>query len=154
MKRTVYSRLFLISILFTIAFTLSHPSWAAEKYPTGSVELFVGFAAGGQADFINRTLARGLEKHLGVTVVPGNKVGGGGIVLASLIASSKPDGYTLGTLSDSVIVATLTGQGTYSMEDLRIVGAVASYENCWITSVDSPWKTIQEFVDYARKNPG
>lgn len=106
MKRTVCSRLFLISILFTIAFTLSHRSWAAEKYPAGSVELFVGFAAGGQADFINRTLARGLEKHLGVTVVPGNKVGGGGIVLASLIASSKPDGYTLGTLSDSVIVAT------------------------------------------------
>ena len=155
MKRTVCSRLFLISILFTIAFTLSHRSWAAEKkYPTGPVDLFVGFAAGGQADFINRTLARGLEKHLGVTVVPGNKVGGGGIVLASLIASSKPDGYTLGTLSDSVIVATLTGQGTYSMEDLRIVGVVASYENCWITSVDSPWKTIQEFVDYARKNPG
>lgn len=155
MKKTVCSRLFLISILFTLVFTLSHHSWAAEKkYPTGPVDLFVGFAAGGQADFINRTLARGLEKHLGTTVVPGNKVGGGGIVLASLVASSKPDGYTLGTLSDSVIVATLTGQGTYSMEDLRIVGAVASYENCWMTSIDSPWKTIQEFVEYARKNPG
>lgn len=155
MKRTIFSHLFLVSILFALVCAIPHHSWAAEKkYPTGPIDLFVGFAAGGQADFINRTLARGLEKHLGVTVVPGNKVGGGGIVLASLIASSRPDGYTLGTLSDSVLVATLTGQGTYSMEDLRIVGVVASYENSWITSVDSPWKTIQEFIDYARKNPG
>jgi tripartite-type tricarboxylate transporter receptor subunit TctC len=155
MKKNIFRHLFLVSILFTLVCTFPNHSWAAEKkYPTGTIDLFVGFAAGGQADFINRTLARGLEKYLGVTVVPGNKAGGGGIVLASLVASSRPDGYTLGTLSDSVIVATLTGQGTYAMEDLHIVGVVASYENCWVTSIDSPWKTIQEFVDYARKNPG
>jgi tripartite-type tricarboxylate transporter receptor subunit TctC len=155
MKKNIFRHLFLVSILFTLVCTFPNHSWAAEKkYPTGPIDLFVGFAAGGQADFINRTLARGLEKYLGVTVVPGNKAGGGGIVLASLVASYQPDGYTLGTLSDSVIVATLTGQGTYAMEDLHIVGVVASYENCWVTSIDSPWKTIQEFVDYARKNPG
>jgi tripartite-type tricarboxylate transporter receptor subunit TctC len=155
MKKNIFRHLFLVSILFTLVCTFPNHSWAAEKkYPTGPIDLFVGFAAGGQADFINRTLARGLEKYLGVTVVPGNKAGGGGIVLASLVASYQPDGYTLGTLSDSVIVATLTGQGTYAMEDLHIVGVVASYENCWVTSIDSPWKTVQEFVDYARKNPG
>jgi tripartite-type tricarboxylate transporter receptor subunit TctC len=155
MKKNMFRHLFLVSILVTLVCTFPNHSWAVEKkYPTGPIDLFVGFAAGGQADFINRTLARGLEKYLGVTVVPGNKVGGGGIVLASLVASSRPDGYTLGTLSDSVIVATLTGQGTYKMEDLHIVGVVASYENCWVTSIDSPWKTIEEFVDYARKNPG
>jgi len=155
MKRRIFRNLFWVSILFISVCTSPNHSWAAEKkYPTGSIDLFVGFAAGGQADLINRTLARGLEKYLGVTVVPGNKVGGGGIVLASLIASSRPDGYTLSILSDSVIVATLTGQGTYKMEDLRIVGVVTSYENCWVTSIDSPYKTIHEFVDYARKNPG
>jgi tripartite-type tricarboxylate transporter receptor subunit TctC len=154
MKRKIFRDFSLIGLLFVLVSISPNSSWAKEKYPTGSIDLFVGFSAGGQADFINRTLARGLEKYLGVTVVPGNKPGGGGIVLASLLASSRPDGYTLGTLSDSVIVATLTGQGSYSMEDLRIVGVVASYDNAWITSVDSPWKTIHEFVDYARKNPG
>lgn len=155
MKRIMFYTALLVGVLFTFVSAFPQHSRAAEKkYPTSQIDLHVGFAAGGQADFINRTLARGLEKQLGVTVVPGNKVGGGGIVLASLIASSKPDGYTLGTLSDSVLVATLTGQGTYSMDDIRIVGVIASYENCWLTAADSPWKTIEEFVDYARKNPG
>jgi len=154
MKGKIFRNFSLIGLLFVLVSISPNSSLAKEKYPTGSIDLFVGFSAGGQADFINRTLARALEKYLGVTVVPGNKLGGGGIVLASLLANSRPDGYTLGTLSDSVIVATLTGQGSYSMEDLRIVGVVASYDNAWITPVDSPWKTIHEFVDYARKNPG
>lgn len=154
MKKKIFRNFFLVGILFIFIFTSFNSPWAAEKkYPSGPIELFCGFAAGGQTDLFTRALAKGLEKYLGVTVVPGNKPGGGGIIPAATVATSRPDGYTIGLLSDSMIISSLLGRATYSMEDLLIIG-VGIYDSAMVVSVDSPWKTIQEFVDYARKNPG
>jgi tripartite-type tricarboxylate transporter receptor subunit TctC len=131
-------------------------SWSAEeKYPAGPIDVFCGFAAGGQTDLATRFLAKGLEKQLGTTFVPGNKPGGGEVIAASAIANAKPDGYTMAVLGDaSLITSFLLNRATYSMEELRIVGQF--YNACDILTVaaDAPWKTAQEFVDYAKKNPG
>jgi tripartite-type tricarboxylate transporter receptor subunit TctC len=54
----------------------------------------------------------------------------------------------------SLITSFLLGRATYSMEDLRIIGQFYNGFDFLVVNIDSPWKTIQEFVDHARKNPG
>lgn len=146
-----------ISFIFLIIeFSMDRICRAEEmKYPSKYIELFCGFAPGGQFDLINRILAKGLEKYLNMTVVPVNRPGAAEVIAATVLANSRPDGYTLATLGDAgLITAFLSGTATYSKEDLRVVGKFAFVSNVMAVSADSPWKTIQEFMDYAHKNPG
>lgn len=155
MKKKIFRGFSMVSILFILVCTLSNNSWAQQKkYPLGSIDLLCGFPAGGQTDLANRALAKGLEKVLGVTVVPVNKPGAGGLISITALANASPDGYTLGMFSDGAIISILLGQATYTMDGFRIIGTFACYDNVIVTSADLPWKNIQDLVDYARKNPG
>jgi tripartite-type tricarboxylate transporter receptor subunit TctC len=155
MKKRTFRDFIGVGILFIILCTSPNSSWAAvEKYPSHAIDLFCAHGAGGQTDLCNRALARGLEKYLGVTVVPGNKTGGGGVVATTSLINSRPDGYTMALLGFNVVTALVLGQGNYSLDDLTIVGQFATFPGALSTSADSPWKTFQEFIDYVRKNPG
>lgn len=90
MKKRIFRDFTLIGFVFILVSILPNNSWAKEKYPTGSIDLFCPFVAGGQTDLVNRALAKGLEKYLGVTVVPGNKPGGGGGNLSLCLGQFPP----------------------------------------------------------------
>ncbi len=156
MSKQIFKKCFFVSFLCILFYSMPNSSWAQEKkYPTGPVTLLCGFPPGGGVDVFARFLAKGFEKHFRVPVVVENKPGGGGVIAASILATSRPDGYTLGALSDSTIIGVLLGEATYSMEDFYTIGIVSwGGSPGWFVSADSPWKTIEEFVDYARKNPG
>ncbi|HEX2964865.1 MAG TPA: tripartite tricarboxylate transporter substrate binding protein [Syntrophorhabdaceae bacterium] len=126
---------------------------AAEKYPSRPIELVCGYPPGTGPDILNRILARFLEKQLGMTVVPVNKPGGGGVVAITTTATSRPDGYTVLNTGDYVIPV-LTGQAGYAIEDLRVAAQVGLNGAVLIVPGDSPWKTFQDFMEYAKKNPG
>jgi tripartite-type tricarboxylate transporter receptor subunit TctC len=126
---------------------------AAEKYPTRPIELLCGYPPGTGPDILNRILARYLEKQLGSTVVPINKIGGGGVVAITTAATARPDGYTVLNTGD-YIIPVLTGQAGYAIEDLRVAAQVGLNGAVLIVTADSPWKTFQDFLDYAKKNPG
>ncbi len=142
-----------LAFMLCISFS---PSWAAEeKYPSGQIEIICGMVAGGPADLLTRAVARGFEKYMGATVVPGNKVGGGGIVATTTVANAKPDGRTLAVLAEtSMLTAIALGRATYNLADLRSVGQIALFPNVLAVRSDSEWKTFQQFLDFARKNPG
>ncbi len=155
MKKRTVRGFYLLSIVFMFVCILPCSSWAAgEKYPSHPIDLFCGFAAGGQTDLCNRALAKGLEKYLGVTVVPGNKPGAGGVIATTALINSHSDGYSMALLGFNVVTALVLGQGNYSLDDLTIVGQFATFPGVLSTSVDSQWKTFQEFIDYVKKNPG
>lgn len=130
--------------------------WGAEeKYPTRPIEIWCGFGPGGKTDMNTRLLAKGLEKYLKVPVIPGNKPGGGTTIAAAALANAAPDGYKLAVLGDSgLIISVLLGMATYKPEDLFVIGQFNSDAQAMAVHADSPWKTIEEFIDYARKNPG
>jgi len=151
MRQTKLTAL-IIMILF-IFFTFIINLQAAEKYPSRQIELICGFPPGTGPDILNRILARYLEKELGVTVVPINKTGGGGVVAITTAATARPDGYTVINTGD-FIIPVLTAQAGYAIEDLRIAAQVGLNGAVLIVPTDSPWKTFQDFVDYAKKNPG
>jgi tripartite-type tricarboxylate transporter receptor subunit TctC len=155
MKKRIIGSLFWVSILFMlVCISFNHP-WAAEKYPSRSIELVCGMAPGGASDILNRMLARYFEKYLGVAVVPTNKPGAAQVVGTTYLAKSAPDGYTIGNMSIQVVTAIVAGQATtYSLDDVRAVCQLAYVGTVLGVPTDSPWKTFQEFMDYARKNPG
>lgn len=130
---------------------------ACAQFPERPVTIIVGNEAGGTADLITRALAIGTEKQLGKSLVVENKGGGGGGVALGAVASGKPDGYTLSAVPNDALVTTPLMQ-KFPFKPLKafvpILGHSASENTALLVKSDAPWKTIQEFLDYAKKNPG
>jgi tripartite-type tricarboxylate transporter receptor subunit TctC len=156
-KGTIMKSVLQVTIIamFGLMCLVPAASWAAEKYPARSVEIVVGSPPGGLADTLTRMLARYFEKYLKTSFVPINKPGPSQMMAASYVAKARPDGYTIGQLGNPVILAELTGQASgYSVDELRIICQLTTFGLVIAVPDDSPWKTFQNFVDYARKNPG
>jgi len=155
-KKTVGILSFL-GVLVILTIGLSSASWAAgEKYPTGTISNICLFPPGVQPDLFNRILSRSIERFLKVPVVTVNKPGGGGATGFSALVSARPDGYTIGvgTVENMIIPTFTEGKPPYSLDDLYILGQVATIYNVLVVNADAPWKTWWEFVDFAKKNPG
>jgi tripartite-type tricarboxylate transporter receptor subunit TctC len=155
MERRILSGFSLITFLSMILFLPFSSSLAAEKYPSRPIELICGFSPGGSSDLQNRTLAKFLEKYLKVPVIPVNKPGAGGLTAVTHVTNAPPDGYTIGQYSDtSIFVPLLRGQMSFPLEDIYVVCQFSLVQHIINVTTDSQWKTFQEFVDYARNNPG
>lgn len=156
MKKRIFIGFFCMGIFFTIICISFNNAWPAEKkYPSRNIEMLISFPPGGPIDLQTRILAKYFEKEFGVQIVPVNKPGGGGSLGAGILANSRPDGYTLTLMvQSSIIMPVLLKEAAFSIEDFRAIGqVVAPPPVVLVVHPDSPWKTFQEFVDYARKNP-
>jgi tripartite-type tricarboxylate transporter receptor subunit TctC len=148
----------LLAALLLVAAS-AFPSLAQEAYPSRAVSIVVPFPPGGVADASARPLAKGLETLLKQPFVVNNKPGAGGAVGMSQVASAKPDGYTLllALSSISIIPAAdaLFGRPpAYQMDQLVPIALLSSDPTVLVVPADSPWKTVQDFVDDAKKRPG
>lgn len=131
------------------------PAHGASAYPARPITLIVPFAAGGGADVVARLIASKLPAHLdGQTVIVDNKPGASGNIGAAQVARSPADGYTfLLTNSTLTINASLDMRGTPDVRQalapvsLLVTAPVALGVNAAV-----PAKTVQELVDYAKKN--
>jgi len=129
----------------------------AQTYPVKPVHLIVPFPAGGATDILSRALSTELGRKLGQPVVVDNKPGAGGTIGALAAAKAVPDGYTLllTTSSTHSIGAALNPRMPYNAEaDFTPIVYVASSPQLLVVPNSSPAKTLREFIDYARKNPG
>ena len=121
------------------------------------IKLLVGFPPGGGTDAVARTLAEKLKDELGVPVVVENKPGAGGTLGSDLVAKSPADGYTLllATSSTHSIGPNLNPKMPYdAVRDFTPIGQVGNAPSIMLVPNSSPAKTIQEWIDYAKKNPG
>jgi tripartite-type tricarboxylate transporter receptor subunit TctC len=143
----------LVLVMCIFFFSVVDGAVAAEKYPSRPITMVVPFAAGGMSSQSALMWKPFMEKYLPGTVIVEHKPGGGTVIGNTYVASSKPDGYTLLNSSDWCTTI-LNGTATYKLEDLVPVAQVALNGTVLTVSADAPWKTFQEFVDYARKNPG
>jgi tripartite-type tricarboxylate transporter receptor subunit TctC len=154
--RKVY-RSFLMwpSIFFLFLLLLPNPIYGQE-FPTKAITLYCGYDAGAGTDITTRALAAEAEKILGVPIVVENKPGGGSTVCASLVASKKGDGYTLGLGSSQVITASphLMTLSYNPLKDLIPVAQYSYYVSGLLVLSGSPFKTIQDLIAYAKTHPG
>jgi tripartite-type tricarboxylate transporter receptor subunit TctC len=121
--------------------------------------MIVPFPPGGLADLVARPVAEAMSRELGQPVVIENKAGAGGGIGMSLAAKSKPDGYTiLMALSSLTVIPEadlLLGRTPmFMLNDLRPVARYTADPTVLAVRAESPWKSVQEFVDDARKRPG
>lgn len=129
----------------------------AQHYPTKPVRLIVPFPAGGATDLFARTLSQKLGEKLGQSLVVENRPGAGGTLGSDLVAKASPDGYTLllATSSTHSIGPNLNPRMPYdAVKDFTPISQVGNAPSIMLVPNSSPAKTVKEWIDYARKNPG
>ncbi len=154
MGRTKHDRR--IPAAFLIIAFLFSASLALADYPDKAITIYCGYGPGASTDVSSRALATGLEKMFGVPVVVENKPGGGTTVCAGLVASKKADGYTLGVISEGALATSpLIQKVAYDpLTDFTFLAQYATYFGAFVVRSDSPLKTLDEFVAYAKAHPG
>ena len=135
--------------------TAPTPSQAGD-YPDRPVRFINGFAAGGPVDTVARIMADALSQHLGQQFVVENRPGSGGNIATGVAINSAPDGYTvLFSGANNAISASLYKHLTFDfMRDTVPVAMFTQVPNMMVVSKAMPVKTVQEFIDYCKANPG
>jgi len=147
--------LHVLSCVFLAAF--AGAASAADAYPNKPIRLLVGVPPGGANDFVARTIAQQLSTQLGQPVIVENRGGAGGNIAADAVAKSPPDGYTLFL---SVIGTMAINPSLYpslpfdSIRDFATISQLTSMPQVMLVHPSIPAKTLQEFIAYAKNNPG
>ena len=129
----------------------------AQGYPTKPIRLIVPFPAGGATDLFARTLSQKMGEKLGTTLVIDNKPGAGGAIGSDMAAKATPDGYTLllATTSTHSIGPAISAKLPYdTVRDFTPIAHVGDAPSIMLVPNNSPAKTVREWIDYAKKNPG
>ena len=128
----------------------------AQTFPNRPVTIVVPYPPGGLIDLVARALQPFLQTELGVPVVAENRSGAGGNVGAEVVARAQPDGHTLLLANPSLAISpTLYKKLNYRpIEDFAYVGRYGSVANVMVANPSQPFKTAQELIAYAKKNPG
>jgi tripartite-type tricarboxylate transporter receptor subunit TctC len=132
---------------------------AAPAWPTKAITMIVPFPPGGLADLVARPVAEAMSRELGQPVVIENKAGAGGGIGMSQAAKAKPDGYTILLALSSLTVipeadVVLARPAMFALNELRPIARFTADPTVLAVRADSPWKTVQQFVDDAKKRPG
>ena len=140
--------------LALVAFAAS--SAFAQAYPTRAITLIVPWPAGGSTDTHMRKLAEIASRHLGQPIVVENKPGGGGMIgPAGMVATARPDGYTLSQLTVSAFRQPHMQKVEWDpLKDFTYVIGVSGYTFGVVVKSDSPIKSFEDLVSYAKANPG
>src|SRR5262249_29903463 len=128
----------------------------AETYPNRYVRLVVPFPPGGGGDALARPVANRLSEVWGQQVVIENKGGAGGNIGAQSVAQSAPDGYSLllGSAFLAINPFLYPSSGYDPVADLAPVTLLTIIPNLMMVPNSSPAKSVKEFIDHARSNPG
>jgi len=126
----------------------------AADYPTKPITLYVGYAAGGATDTAARIVTNQVNKHLDQPIIVNNKPGGGSAVAADFVAKSKPDGYSLFNSTITTVIQTVINPNNpFKITEFTPIVGLYSMPLVIVVKGDSKFNTIEELIDFAKKNP-
>jgi len=130
-------------------------AWA-QAYPSRPIRILIGFPAGGTPDILARIIGQRLHERLGQPIVVENKPGASGNLATVTVARSAADGYTLLSVgAPNAINATLYQTPNFDfLRDIAPVAGVTRLPDIVVVNPQVPAKTVPEFIDYAKANPG
>jgi tripartite-type tricarboxylate transporter receptor subunit TctC len=142
-----------LPLFFTVA------CWGQDAYPSKPITMVVPFPPGGVAEIVGRPLATVMEKSLHQPVILINRPGAGGAVGMASVAKAPGDGYTLlmGLSSISIFPVSdrINGkQPAYELKDFAPIALITADPTVLVVRTDGPYKTVKDFVDAAKANPG
>ena len=146
----------LVRVLVSLILAVLPAAALAQAYPAKSIRLILPFPPGGPTDITGRAIAQKLSEQLGQTVVPENRPGAGGNLGLELGAKAPPDGYTITLAAPPIAVSpSLYAKLNYNaIRDFAPVSLVAAIQNIMVVHNSVPAKTLQEFIQLARRHPG
>jgi len=136
---------------------LASSAVAQDNYPSRQITLIAPFAAGGSTDLVARVVSEGLRAKLGQPVIVENKPGGTGVVGAREVLKADPDGYMLLLANAGATVIPAAMSSNYPIDltkDLLGIGLMAEFVGVVIAKKELPVNSMQEFIAYAKANPG
>lgn len=137
--------------------TQSSNKSSKSDFPNKPIELIVPYAAGGSTDTIARSLANAASKHLpnNQTVVVINKEGASGTIGLSEVMRAKPDGYKLGiTTTTATSIQPHFEETPFEHDSFQAIIKTTAVPQVLVVKDDAPWKTFEEWLEYAKENPG
>ncbi len=153
------NRLIFVAILSLIilGLALGANQAQAQPYPSRQIQMIIPNVPGSIMDINSRILSEDLGKILGTQLVPMNKPGAATIVGTDALAKSKKDGYTISYASNAIVYARILNPETMHFDpekDIEPLGLHLLVPLAIAVRADAPWKTFNELLDYAKKNPG
>lgn len=142
---------------FIATLFIASQAYSQTSYPDKPIKVVIGFPAGGPLDLHARLLADKLQGVLGQPVIVDYKPSAGGGVGAEIVAKSAADGYTILLANTGVMVinGALYSKLPYNtLRDFVPIARTAQQPLALLVNPSVPAKTLPEFMDYARKNPG
>lgn len=154
--RAIVGALFLAGAMVAPLCAQTTSTGSGQAYPVKPVRLILPFPPGGPTDMLGRVIAQKLSDQIGQPVVVDNRGGAGGNLGVELAAKSPPDGYTLVLSSPLIAISpSLYVKLNYDpVKDLSPISLVAYIQNVMLVHPSVPAKTLKEFIQLARANPG
>lgn len=155
--RALSSVLSAAAVASSLAYAAAPQVAAAQEFPSRAMAWVVPFPPGGITDTASRLVAKVMTENLGQSVVIENRPGAGGMIGTEFVARSAPDGHTWiyatqGTMASN---PSLYKSLRYDpKKDFIPVRAMMATPTVMVVNADRPYKTVQELVDFAKKNPG
>ncbi len=136
---------------------VSAAAWAQDKpanYPTRPIRLIVTVSAGAGADTIARAAGQMLNDRWGQTVVVDNRAGGGGVIGTETVAKSAPDGYTLLSYADAILLLGITKRVAFDpLKAFEPIVTMTSQPYVLVIQPNLPIRNLKELVAYSQKVP-
>lgn len=126
---------------------------AAKDFPSREIKVIVPWSPGGSTDIMARKM-QPLFKKIGFDIVVVDKPGAGSAVGLTEVISSKPDGYTVGLASSTILSLIGQGQIEWGIDKFENVALISEDPYLLVTSMDAKWKDIDEFMADIKANPG
>ena len=128
----------------------------AQPLSSRAIKIVVPFGAGGVADLTARIVAQKLAESMGQPVVVENKPGAGGVVAGDAVAKAEPDGHTLLLMSNGTAVSAglFKNLPFDTLRDFAPISTLGFFDIAIVVPQDSPYKTLNELLSFARANPG
>jgi tripartite-type tricarboxylate transporter receptor subunit TctC len=133
---------------------LAAPPVRAAGFPEKDIKMIITFSAGGGTDFVGRSLVKNAKKYLGVNVAVVNMPGAGGVIGATALSQSRPDGYTIGLFWPGLTSKWLQGVTEYNYSSFDTFMMVNRGPACIGVRTDSKYITAKDLIEDAKTRPG
>lgn len=147
-------KIFALLLVCLLVVTMAGCGAKTEKFPTKPVTIIVPWAAGGGTDAVARGLAKAAEPSLGQTITVNNVTGGGGAVGHGAGLNAKNDGYTVTMITFELLSLPPQKLVPFTYKDFDLLMRVNMDPAALTVKADAPFKSVQEFIEYAKANPG
>lgn len=148
-------RMISLAVAFLLLLAFSASTILAADYPTKPIELLCPYTAGSSIDIMVRLISDIAPKYLSQPIVVVNKPGAGGSIAAAEVISASPDGYKLVAQGQGFFaITTKTQKIPFDPDNLVPLANFMAWRLALMVKADSPWKTLNDLLNYAKKNPG